>query len=251
VVKQNKSNKKSKIMKTMLNLILVSILIITMGNLKAAASSGEGKSEDSEKAAKTLKKAVIALDHVMEDPENSIPQSLINSSEGIVIFPGAFKIALGFLGGQGARGIAMIRKEDGSWSNPFFVNLGEGSLGFQIGAQASDIVLLFKDRNDIIEIDKADITLGGDVGVTAGPVNKGSSSITDITFESEIYSYYRSKGLFAGVSLKGGILSYNEKVSESLYGIEDISTDEIFSGIETPYNDKVNDLIEALVMYGE
>jgi lipid-binding SYLF domain-containing protein len=238
-------------MKTLLNLILLSMLIITVGNLNAAGSYGEGKSADSEKAAKTLRKAVIALDHVMEDPENSIPQNLIHSAEGIVIFPGAFKVAIGVIGGQGARGIAMIRKEDGSWSNPFFVTLGEGSLGFQIGAQASDIVLLFKDRNDIIEIDRADITLGGDVGVAAGPVNKGSSSSTDITFESEIYSYYRSKGLFAGVSLKGGVLSYNEHISESLYGIDDITTDIILRGIETPFNVYVNDLIEAMVMYGD
>jgi lipid-binding SYLF domain-containing protein len=238
-------------MKTILNLILVSMLIISVGNMNATASSGESKSTDTEKAEKTLKKAVIALDHVMEDPENSIPQDLIHRSEGIVIFPSAFKVAIGFVGGQGARGIAMIRKGDGNWSNPFFVTLGEGSLGFQIGAQASDIVLLFKDRNDIIEIDQADITLGGDVGVAAGPVNKGSSSSTDITFESEIYSYYRSKGLFAGVSLKGGVLSYNKNISESLYGIDDVSTDVIFRGIETPFNVYVNDLIEALVMYGE
>jgi lipid-binding SYLF domain-containing protein len=238
-------------MKAILNLILVSMLIITVGNLNATGSSGEANAADAEKGAKTLKKAVIALDHVMEDPENSIPQNLIHDAEGVVIFPGAFKVALGFVGGQGARGIAMIRLENGLWSNPFFVTLGEGSLGFQIGAQASDIVLLFKDRNDIIDIDQADITLGGDVGVSAGPVNKGSSSSTDITFESEIYSYYRSKGLFAGVSLKGGVLSYNEDVSESLYGINDVTTDEIFHGIEIPFNVYVNDLIEALVMYGE
>lgn len=238
-------------MKTIMNLLLVSMLIITVGNLNATGSSSAGNSADAEKAAKTLKKAVIALDNVMEDPENSIPQDLIHDAEGVVIFPSAFKVALGFVGGQGARGIAMIRLEDGLWSNPFFVTLGEGSLGFQIGAQASDIVLLFKDRNDIIEIDQADITLGGDVGVAAGPVNKGSSSSTDITFESEIYSYYRSKGLFAGVSLKGGVLSYNEDVSESLYGINDVTTDEIFHGIEIPFNVHVNDLIEALVMYGD
>ena len=238
-------------MKAILNLILVSMLIITVGNLNVAASSWEGKRADVTKAEKTLKKAVMALDNVMEDPENSIPQSLFHSTEGIVIFPGAIKVALGFVGGQGARGIAMIRKEDGSWSDPFFVTLGEGSLGFQIGAQASDIVLLFKDRNDIIEMDEADITLGGDVGVAAGPVHKGSSSSTDITFESEIYSYYQSKGLFAGVSLKGGVLSYNENISESLYGIQGVSTSEIFQGIKIPFNVYVNDLKEALVMYGD
>jgi lipid-binding SYLF domain-containing protein len=237
-------------MKSLLNLITVSMLIITVGNLNATASSGEGKTTDPGKAVRILKKAVVALDHVMEDPENNIPYDLIKNSEGIVIFPGAFKVAIGVLGGQGARGIAMIRKDDGTWSNPFFVTLGEGSLGFQIGAQASDIVLLFQDRNDILEIDEADITLGGDVGVAAGPVHKGSSTNTDITFESEIYSYYRSKGLFAGVSLKGGILSYNKKISDSLYGTDDVSTQEIFNGIETPYKDQVNDLVEALNMYG-
>ena len=151
----------------------------------------------------------------------------------------------------GDRGIAMIHREDGTWSNPFFVTLGEGSLGFQMGAQASDIVLLFKDRNDIIKIDQADITLGGDVGVAAGPVSRGSSSSTDITFDSATYSYCRSKGLFAGVSLKGGVLSYNKNVSESLYDTYDISTEMILNGIDKPYNEKVQDLIEALVMYSE
>jgi lipid-binding SYLF domain-containing protein len=238
-------------MKTILNLILASMLIITVGNLNAAGSSRENKSVESEKAAKTLKKVVLALDHVMEDPENSIPQKLIQNAEGIVIFPGTFKVAIGVIGGQGARGIAMIRREDGSWSNPFFVTLGEGSMGFQIGAQASDIVMLFRDKNDIKDIDQVDITLGGDVGVAAGPVNKGFSSSTDITFESEIYSYYRSKGLFAGVSLKGGVLSFNQHISESLYGMVNVTPDEIFTEMETPFNDDVNDLIEALVMYGE
>ncbi len=247
----NPLNENLRTMKTILNILLVSMLIITVGNLNAAGASADDRSEDSKKAEKILKKAVLALDHVMEDPENSIPQNLLKSAEGIVIFPGAIKVAVGVVGGQGARGIAMIRREDGSWSNPFFVTLGEGSFGFQIGAQASDIVLLFKDRNDILEIDQADITLGGDVGVAAGPVNRGSSSTTDITFESEIYSYCRSKGLFAGVSLKGGVLSYNEQVSESLYEIDEVSTDEILRETDTPYDDRVNDLIEALVMYSE
>ena len=176
----------------MLNLFLVSILTISVGTLLAAPSNGDSKSVENEKATKTLEKAVMALDNVMEDPVNGIPQSLINKSEGIVIFPGASKVAAGLFNGQGGRGIAMIHNEDGSWSNPFFVILGKGSQGFQIGAQASDIVLLFKDRNDIIDIDEAEITLGGDVGVAAGPVNNGSSSSTDITFDTEIYSYHRS-----------------------------------------------------------
>ena len=238
-------------MKAILNLILVSMLITIIGNLNAEASIGESRSTDSEKAAKTLEKVVMASYHVMKDSENGIPQSLISKSEGIMIFPGDCKVAAGIFNGQGGRGIAMIRKEDGFWSNPFIVSLGTGSLGFQTGAQTSDIVLLIHDKNDIMEIEKTFITLGSDVDVAAGPVNKGSSYSNDITFGSDIYSYYRNNGIFTGVSLNGGILSYNEMLSESLYGIEDVSTYEIFSGIETPYNDDVNDLMEALVIYDE
>ena len=240
----------SEIMKTMLNIFLVTILTISVGTLLAAPSNGDSKSSENEMVTKTLEKAVRALDHVMEDPVNGIPESLINKSEGIVIFPAACKVVAGPYNPSGGRGIAMIHNEDGSWSNPFFVTLREGSQGFQIGAQTSDNVLLFKDRNDIIDIDKAEITLGGDVGVAEGPVYNGSFLSNDISFETEIYSYQRSKELFTGVSLKGGILSYYEKFSDSLYGIDNINMDEIFYEIETPYNDKVNDLIVALKMYG-
>jgi len=238
-------------MKTLLNLILVYTITISVISLNAAPSNGYNKSNETEKALKTLNKSANAFENVMDDPNCSIPQSLIDQSEGIVIFPGAFKIAFGAWGGQAGRGIAMIRKDDGTWSNPFIVTLGEGSLGLQIGAQSSEIVLLFKHRYDILEIDEAEIILGGEVGVAAGPVSNGSITDTDLKFEREIYSYYRSKGLFAGINLAGGILSYNEIVNESLYGVEGVNADEIFYGIETPYNDEVNDLIETLNMFSE
>jgi lipid-binding SYLF domain-containing protein len=187
----------------------------------------------------------------MEDPENYIPPSLIIQSEGIVILPSAFKLAFGVAGGQGARGIALTRKADRSWSDPFFVSMGEGSLGLQLGAQKSDIILLFKDKNDILGVENSDITLGGDIGVAAGPVSRGSSATTDISFDSEIYSYYRSRGLFAGISFKGGVLSYNENINESLYRMNDNTSDVIFDEQELSYNDNVFDLIDAINMYGE
>lgn len=238
-------------MKTIANLIFVSMLIISIGNLRAESTNGYNQSVEKEKAVKTLNKSANAFENVMDDPKSSIPQSLIDQSEGIVIFPGAFKIAFGAWGGQAGRGIAMIRKEDGTWSNPFFVTLGEGSLGIQIGAQSSEIVLLFKHSYDILEIDDAEIILGGDIGVAAGPASNGSSADTDIKFEREIYSYYRSKGLFAGASLAGGVLSYNEVVNESLYGVDGATAGEIFYEIETPYNNEVNELMEALNLYDE
>ena len=238
-------------MKTIANLFLVAMLIVSVGNLRAESSNAYTISVEKEKAEKTLVKAVIALENIMEDPENSIPQSLINESEGIVIFPRAIKVAIGAWGGQGGRGIAMIRKEDGTWSNPFFVTLGEGSVGFQIGAQSSEMVLLFKHKDDIIEIDEAEILLGGDIGVAAGPRGKSASSDTDIKFEREIYSYCRSKGLYAGVSLAGGILSYNEIVNESVYGDYGDNAEDIFDATEISIAEEVNDLINTLNMYSE
>ncbi len=255
-------------MKTIRNLFLATVLIIS-GNLIAGATNENSKinskpdatvkqdsyirdeTELTERANKTLEKAVKALENIMEDPESSIPVSMLQKTEGIVIFPGTVKIAVGALGGQGGRGIAMIHKEDGSWSNPFFVTLGEGSLGFQLGAQVSDIVLLFKDRDNIMAIEKAEVTLGADVGVTAGPESKGSTVSTDIEFDAEIYSYYRSKGLFAGVSIKGGVLKYNNNLNNAFYGKEEITTNEIFNEVERPFNEKVNDFVQPLIRYSK
>jgi len=246
-------------MKTLLKLSFVSALILTGGTLFAALITDAGNDpmyfgEDVkivEKANETLQNSVMALDNIMDDPENSIPTSLISQSEGIVIFPRALKIAFGTVGGQGARGIAMIRQEDGSWSNPFFVSLGEASVGIQIGVQKSDLVLLFKNKNDVMAIDEADIMLGTGVGVAAGPVSREATSNTDINFDAEIYSYQKSKGLFAGVNLSGGVLSSNDTFNETIYCMGNADTNDIFMEIEAPFNDEVKVLIEAIDMYSE
>lgn len=232
---------------------VITAFIVVSANL-AAAPFTEGVSKEDrmeEKANRTIMRSIQALDNIMEDPENYIPPSLMIQSEGIVILPDALKLAVGVAGGQGALGIAMIRRANGSWSNPFFVSLGEGSFGLQLGAQKSDIVFLFKEKNDLMELEETELTLGGDIGVAAGPVSRGASAITDIRFESEIYTYYLSKGLFAGVSFKGGVLTYNRRVNESLYCRDHVSTDEIINGIETPFNDHVVDLIDAVNAYAQ
>jgi lipid-binding SYLF domain-containing protein len=240
-------------MKLSMKLALILALIILCGSLLAASHYEDFSKEEKieRKASKTLSNSVDALDKIMADPDNYIPPSLIIQSEGLVILPDAFKVAVGVAGGQGARGIAMIRKVDGSWSNPFFVSLGEGSFGLQLGAQKSDIFLLFKNREDLLELDETELTLGGDLGVAAGPASRGTSAVTDIKFESEIYTYSHSNGLFAGISFKGGILTYNQRVNESLYGTHGVNTDEILYEIETPYNDQVVDLIDTINEYGQ
>jgi len=201
------------------------------------------------KANKTLREAVIALDKIMIDKESRIPVELLRKCEGIVIFPGAFKLAIGALGGQGGRGIAMMRLEGGSWSNPFYIWMSEGSVGAQIGAQTSDIVLLFKDRENIERMESAEVKLGSDVSATAGPVNREISARTNVNFKSEIYSYSRSKGLFAGVSVGGSVLVYNDELNDVFYDQDDVTVEEIFHIFQTPYNDLVSDFIETLNKY--
>ena len=240
-------------MKTKMKLTIVSALILMSGTLLAASLPGNDSDDDKnlKKASKTIQMSVVALDNIMGNPESYIPPSLIIQSEGIVIFPSALKLALGVVGGQGARGIALTRNDDGSWSNPCFVSLGEGSVGMQLGAQKTDIILLFKNKEEIMGLDDADIALGTDMGVAAGPASLGATATTDLCFESEIYSYCRSRGLFAGISFKGAVLSYNEDINESLYRMNDISPNINSYELESPYNESVIDLIDAINMCGE
>jgi len=177
---------------------------------------------------------------------NGIPQKLIAESEAIVILPGACQVVPGAYNGQGGRGIAMIQNKDGSWSNPIFVSLSKGSPGFQLAASGSDIILLFKDKNDIIDIDKAKITLENNVRIATGPVNWNTPSNTEVTIEKEIYSFYRSEELYSNICLTGGILSYYDKLTDSFYGIENINAAAILDQVESPHNDQVNDLIAVL-----
>lgn len=203
------------------------------------------------RANKTMYKSVLALDDIMVDPINTLPNSLISDMEGIIIFPDAFKLAFGVAGGQGGRGVALIRQDDGSWSNPYFVNLGEGSVGFQFGVESSHIFLLFRDKEDIIGIEKAEITLGSDLSIAAGQMSNESLVTSDLKFESEVYSYKYSKGLFAGLSLKGGVISGNDRVNDAVYGIEDVASHEVFYRIDQTDSFEIAELKRILELYTE
>ncbi|MDQ2720122.1 MAG: lipid-binding SYLF domain-containing protein [Bacteroidota bacterium] len=152
--------------------------------------------------------------------KESIPSDLLKITEGIIVVPKL--INAGFvLAGKRGKGIAMVKLEDGTWSNPVFVTLTGGSIGFQAGVQSVDLVLIFKSRETLENIGKGSFTLGGDISVTAGPVGRNSTASTDYKLEAEVYSYSRSKGLFAGISLAGSGISIDAKANESFYGNDD------------------------------
>ncbi len=162
--------------------------------------------------------------------KEDIPSELLKVTEGIIIVPKL--INAGFvLAGKRGKGLAMVKLSDGSWSDPVFVTITGGSVGFQAGVQSIDLVLIFKSAETLQDIGKGSFTLGGDVSVTAGPVGRNSSASTDYKMEAEVYSYSRSKGLFAGISLSGSAISIDTKANEAFYGNEN-DAKEIFSSAE-------------------
>lgn len=146
-----------------------------------------------------------------------IPPQLLEASKGIVIIPRMINGGL-IVGGKHGKGLAMVKREDGKWSDPVFVTLTGGSVGAQIGVQAVDLVLVFKSDKTLMNIEKGDYTLGGDVSVAAGPVSKNASATTDYKLEAEVYSYSRAKGLFAGVTVNGAMLAVDVRANTGLYG---------------------------------
>ncbi|SEA39363.1 lipid-binding SYLF domain-containing protein [Pedobacter hartonius] len=149
--------------------------------------------------------------------KESIPSELLAVTQGIIIVPKL--INAGFVvGGKRGKGIAMVKKADGTWSNPVFVTMTGGSIGAQIGVQSVDLVLIFRHSKSLTEINKSSFTLGGDLSVAAGPVGRSSTANTDYKLEAEVYSYSRSKGLFAGITLNGASLDIDAASNKSFYG---------------------------------
>lgn len=166
------------------------------------------------------------LSELMRMPEQNIPTWLLERAYAVAVVPSVIKVGLG-IGGRRGKGVLALRKDNGSWSNPIFVNLTGGSFGFQVGVQSSDVVLVFTSRQSIEGIVGGKVTLGADASVAAGPVGRQSSAATDIGLTAQVYSYSRASGLFAGVALDGSALTIDASSNESFYGKPGILASEI------------------------
>jgi lipid-binding SYLF domain-containing protein len=153
----------------------------------------------------------------------------MNRAEGLAVIPDMKKAALG-IGGTYGKGLVTRRLQPGGkWSPPVWVNIGGGSVGLQIGATSTDVVLVFTDRKGVNALLDGKLELGADAAVAAGPVGRRAAVGTDIQLESAIYSYSRSKGAFAGVSLEGAAVTIDDSANEKVYG-KNFSVDNILSG---------------------
>jgi lipid-binding SYLF domain-containing protein len=166
-----------------------------------------------------VEESTTVYQELIGSKDGGVPSSLLKKCRCVVVIPHVIKAAFGF-GGRHGNGIASCKGKKGKWSPLSFVKLSGGSFGFQIGAQSSDMVLFLMTDNSVQGLMGSKFTLGGDASVAAGPVGRRVEASTDITLRAEIYSYARSKGLFAGISLEGASLRADDTAIKKFYGQE-------------------------------
>ena len=174
--------------------------------------------DESVKYADRLVEAKQVFQELTSSGDRNVPQQLMEKAKCIVVIPDMMKGAFGF-GARWGSGVISCRNNKGGWTAPVFVSLKGGSWGLQIGAQKTDLVLFFMTEKGARSlVTKSKFTLGGSASVAAGPLGRSGEAATDLHLNAEIYSYAKSKGLFAGISLEGSSLTVNKKANESYYG---------------------------------
>ena len=187
-------------------------LAVLLLSLTLASTAVAGPTEDAR-----AQNALRVLNDIQRIPESAIPDKLLDEARAIVIVPDTLKIGL-VLGGRRGHGVVSVKNPDGTWSNPAFVSLTGGSIGFQAGVQSSDVVLVFTGERGLESIVNGKITLGADAGIAAGPVGRNTALATDGNLKAEIWSWSRARGLFAGVALDGAVLSIDDDANQAVYG---------------------------------
>lgn len=194
---------------------LIPVAALVMAQVQPALASADSR----------LQNSIDVLDSFMDNPGQRIPERILRQAKGIAIIPGV--TSAGFiLGGTRGAGILTLKQESGRWSNPAFVTLTGGSVGLQIGARTSDLILLFMNERSVRATLNRSFDLGGDVGVAAGPVGGNVVSPTDAS-TSDVLVYSRSAGLFAGVSLSGSKLAFDQDTSAEFYNQENLTPQKI------------------------
>lgn len=217
----------------------VAIFVLIAGFILITASARGGMTD--RKRSKTsglekVKDAIEVIEEMVHIPEEGIPESLLNEAYGIAIIPKVIKAAW-VVGGRYGKGVLLVRDEIERWGNPCFIRIAGGSVGWQIGVQSVDIILVFKRKKSIESITEGKITLGADAAVAAGPVGRRAEMSTDLELEAEIYSYSKSRGLFVGVSLEGSVIQIDEEANASFYDRDSLSARDILcsgKGLEVP-----------------
>src|SRR5207249_3031414 len=170
------------------------------------------------KEAERLENATVAINEIMQSPDNGIPQDLLDRAVCAGIVPSEKKLAFIFGGNYGRGALVCRQGGDGAWGAPSMFTVGGGSWGLQIGGESTDIVFIVMNAGGVRKLLEHGIKLGADASVAAGPVGRTSSAATDVQMHAEILSYSRARGLFAGLSLAGALLKQDDDGNHRLYG---------------------------------
>jgi lipid-binding SYLF domain-containing protein len=202
--------------------------------LPAVGHAQTGAAEPSAEV-KRLQQATEVVQQLTRIPEQAIPPTLLDQAYGVAVIPNVIKVGF-WIGGRRGKGVLVVRRANGEWSNPAFITLTGGSIGWQIGGQSTDIILVFKSARSVEGITDGKFTLGADAAVAAGPVGRQAAAATDASFQAEVYSYSRSRGLFAGIALEGAALQIDETANRSFYSNQGITSTEILAdqSLRTP-----------------
>ncbi|HVO56928.1 MAG TPA: lipid-binding SYLF domain-containing protein [Dongiaceae bacterium] len=204
----------------------------TLALLLAGAFLGMPLSADDKKEADRLKNCGMVIKEIMDIPDD-IPQDLINKAECVIVYPSVLKAAF-VVGGSYGRGAMSCRTGEhmtGPWSAPTMMALEGASLGFQIGGQATDFVLLVMNPRGAHSILSSKVKLGADASAAAGPKGRTAEAATDVTLRAEVLTYSRSRGLFAGISLAGSTVRPDDDANERVYGKKISAEDIVFKGV--------------------
>ena len=218
-------------------------LLTVMAVLVMALAATDGRAQAREEG--RLLMASEVLEELRATRDQAIPDRLLDRAYGIAVVPNVTKIAF-IAGGRRGKGILVVRDKNGRFTNPVFISLTGGSIGWQAGVQSTDIVLVFTTRAGIEGITDGKLTLGADASVAAGPVGRQASAATDPSFTAEVYSYSRSSGLFAGVALDGTALTIDNRANANFYGKRGVTASDIINGAVTTNKDAARRFLAAV-----
>jgi len=185
------------------------------------------------------------LTDIRGERDRGIPDRLLERAYGIAVFPDLTKVAF-FAGGRRGHGALVVRDKNGRFTNPVFVTMTGGSFGWQWGVALSDIVLVFTTPKGIEGINGGKVTLGADASVAAGPVGRQASAATDAGFKAEVYSYSRSKGVFAGLALDGTVITIDDGANAAFYKKPGVTAGDIIAGNVTTDDDSARRFLAAV-----
>ena len=200
-----------------------------------------------EEEAKRAENAVRVLKEVMMAPDKAIPSDLMKNAHAIAVIPDVIKAGF-VIGGRHGVGMISVKSAEGTWSNPSFISMTGGSIGFQAGVSSTDVILVFRTERGVDSIVHGKFTLGADASAAAGPVGRTATAATDAQLRAEIYSYSRTRGLFAGAALDGSVISIDNDANQSVYG-EGVTPRRIFAGGVSKVPNAIVDFRDRLEEY--